>query len=165
MFDFKTCCLSPWVSFVLVGLISNYVCMLVWVWASECRCPPQWLSKSEAPDAELGWEVSSCLMGAGNGTPALSESSIHCSQLRHLSSPANVSFIKNGSIKCWLGIKDRIPNNLWNGPKYTSAILYHIFMQSGILSIDNYKIKMYQLYLLHFKWCQDLILCVKKEKK
>lgn len=35
----------------------------------------------------------------------------------------------------------RISNNFWNSSKYTSAILYFVFLRSGILSTDDYKIK------------------------
>lgn len=35
----------------------------------------------------------------------------------------------------------RISNGFKRGPKHTSVILYYAFMWSGILSIDDYKIK------------------------
>ena len=40
-------------------------------------------------------------------------------------------------------------------------------MQSGILSIDNYKIKIYQLYLLYYQMIQPRFnsLCLKEKKK
>lgn len=32
-------------------------------------------------------------------------------------------------------------SNFWNGPKHTAAILYHVFMQRGMLNIADCKIK------------------------
>lgn len=34
-----------------------------------------------------------------------------------------------------------LQQNFLNGPTYTSIILYHVFLQSRILSIKDYKIK------------------------
>lgn len=54
---------------------------------------------------------------------------------------ADMSFTEKLFNEFWLGIGDRISNNFWNGPKQISAILYCVFMQSSVLSRDDYKTK------------------------
>jgi hypothetical protein len=39
------------------------------------------------------------------------------------------------------GKRDRISNHFWNGLKHGSAIVYYAFIQSDVLSIEDYKVK------------------------
>lgn len=68
-------------------------------------------------------------------------------------------------------VEYRISNDFWNSPNYTSAILYYVFMQSAILRIGDFKIKvsiyfkrtLKVLYVLQSQvFSQHLILLVYK---
>lgn len=78
----------------------------------------------------------------GNPDMSLESMASICLIVKTAAEAPDVDFIKTKN--CWMNFGlglGQISNNFQRGPKLTSAILYDIFMQSRILSIDDVTMK------------------------